>query len=110
MSDTIFPVGVGNIYEFGSTVAADFYGRFEICGDCELGIWVVGFVRGGGAGVKDALVVAGQYSAGPGLTTKVKRILMTLGFVFVLEFIVAELTMIRLFGLVGSRIWGSEAG
>jgi len=69
-------------------------------------------VRGGGAGVKGALVVVGQYSAGPGLTTEVKRILMTLDFVFAPEFGVAELELavILFFGLVGSTIWGSEIG
>ena len=110
VNDTIFPTGVGNIFEFGSTVAADVYGRFVICRDCELGIWIVRFVRGGGAGVKGALVVAGQYSTGPGLTMEVKRILMALDFVFALVFVVAELAVIRLFGLVGSRIWRSERG
>lgn len=64
----------------------------------------MGFVRGGGAGVKGALVIVGQYSAGPGLTTRVKRILMTLEFVLALVIVVAELAVIRLFGLVGSRI------
>lgn len=110
VSDTIFPTGVGNISKFGSTVAADIYSRFMIRVDCELGIWIVGFWRGGGAGVKDALVVAGQYSAGPGLMMEVKRILMTLGFVFVLELDIAELAVIRLFGLVGSGIWASKRG
>jgi len=65
-------------------------------------------VRSGSAGVKGALVVVGQYSAGPGLTTEVKRVLMTLDFVFAPEFGVAEWAVILFFGLVGSTIWGSE--
>jgi hypothetical protein len=40
VSDTIFPIGIGNICEFSSTVAADVYCRFVICGDCELEIWI----------------------------------------------------------------------
>jgi len=108
VSDTIFPIGGGKISEFASAVAADVYGI--ICGDCELGILIVGSVQGGGVGVKGALVVVGEYSVGPGLTMEVKRILMSLDFVFALVFVFAELAMILLLGLVGSRIWGSEEG
>ena len=108
MSDTVFPIGVEDICDFGPTVTADVCGIFVICGDCELGIWILGFVRGGGSGVKSALVVASQYSAGPGLMMEVNGIFMTYDFVFALVSVVAVEASILLFGLVGSRIRGSE--
>lgn len=87
---TIFPIGIGNVWKFGSTVTADVYGSSVICGDCELGIWLVGFMRGRGAGVECAFVIACRYSAGPVLMMEVNRILMAHDFVLAFVSVVTE--------------------
>lgn len=52
--------------------------------------------------MKGRVTATGQSGAGPGVATKVKRILMALGFIFILETIVTKLTLILLFRLMVS--------
>jgi len=90
--DALRPVWLGVVWKLFSAIAACIAHRPS----CALR-------TGRGARVEGGLV-AGNGRARPGVSSKVERILMALGLIFVLEAIVAELARILLLHLMGSQL------
>ena len=82
--------------------ARDIYNRiiWELYADYVRGLWWR--VSSPRRGVKGALIVIGEASAGPGFAREVRISLVVLSLVFAVELVVTVLTLIRLVGLVGS--------
>lgn len=54
-------------------------------------------------GMKDALILAGQCSTRPGVPANMKRILMSLCFIFIFEAVVTKIACVLFLSFMGSR-------
>ena len=108
VNDAFLPVGSGDVGEFLPAVAADVHGGYVVGGGGKLGIRIVRVVWCGGGGVEGAFISVGKGGTGPRVAADVEGVLVAFGFVFVLEFVVAVLAVVLLFGLVGSETQSLE--
>ena len=91
MVDTVVPVRMWVVGELLSTIAANVHSRYRV----HQGRGVVGC--NGTRRVESSFVLAGQSGTRPGMTAKVKGVLMTFSLVLVFEPIVTEVAAILLF-------------